>query len=406
MTATPAIWIGTACALAVGGLVAYASAPIWLGQRVDVTEAMRAPIVQTIVATGSATTPSVVQIGAQIAGNVNYIAVDQGDMVKVGEILITMDDRHAKASADAANASLHLARAEFVQLADLTLPTARRLLDQMTATVLQARLQRDRILHLSAQSIATPQEVEDVQHAFDIADAQRQSAALSVASKSVGGSEYSSAMAELAKAQALLRLAEAELRMTVIRSPINGFVITRSVEQGAIAQAGMSLLVLAPSIPKQLVVQIDERNLGLLHLGQKALASADAYPQLTFDALLFSIDPTIDPDRGSVEVKLTVLHPPAYLKEDMTVSVDIEVASQPAALVLANAAINEAAGIPYVMLVVDGRSAKQAVKLGIRGTEATEILKGIKVGDVVVATKDTTAAAGERVRVGNTVLVK
>ena len=76
------------------------------------------------------------------------------------------------------------------------------------------------------------------------------------------------------------------------------------------------------------MLQIDERNLGKLALGQKALASADAYPDQRFAAVVSYINPGVDITRASVEVKLTVADPPDYLRQDMTVSVDIEVARE------------------------------------------------------------------------------
>ena len=102
-------------------------------------------------------------------------------------------------------------------------------------------------------------------------------------------------------------------------------LITRNVERGTVVQPGKALLVLAPAGETQLVLQIDERNLGKLALGQKALASADAYPDQRFAAVVTYINPGVDITRASVEVKLDVADPPAYLRQDMTVSVDIEV---------------------------------------------------------------------------------
>ena len=103
-------------------------------------------------------------------------------------------------------------------------------------------------------------------------------------------------------------------------------LIARNVERGTVVQPGKALLVLAPAGDTQLVLQIDENNLGLVALGQKALASADAFPDKTFAAEVTYINPGIDITRASVEVKLTVAEPPDYLRQDMTVSVDIEVA--------------------------------------------------------------------------------
>ena len=89
-------------------------------------------------------------------------------------------------------------------------------------------------------------------------------------------------------------------------------------------QPGKVLLTLSPRGRTQLVIEIDEKNLGLLATGQEALASADAYPQQRFPATLVYINSGVNALTGAVQVKLDVPSPPAVLKQDMTVSVDIE----------------------------------------------------------------------------------
>ena len=86
---------------------------------------------------------------------------------------------------------------------------------------------------------------------------------------------------------------------------------------------------LSPSGDTLLVVQVDEKNLGSLALHQRAVVSADAFPKQVFPAEVVFINPGVELDRASVEVKLRPLDPPNYLTQDMTVSVDIEVARHP-----------------------------------------------------------------------------
>jgi HlyD family secretion protein len=134
-----------------------------------------------------------------------------------------------------------------------------------------------------------------------------------------------------------------------------------------------------------LVVQIDEKNLGLLSLGQKARASADAFSSQRFDAELSFINPGVDAQRGSVEVKLRVPQPPAYLKQDMTVSVEIEVARRPAALVLPTDALHDvSSALPWVFRVVNGKVQKTPVTLGLKGASHCEVLSGLAIGEKVV----------------------
>ena len=86
------------------------------------------------------------------------------------------------------------------------------------------------------------------------------------------------AQTALAQAHAALGAANVRLEQTVIRAPADGVLIARNVEPGDVVQPGKELMVLAPAGETQIVVQIDEKNLSQLKLGQKALASADAYP--------------------------------------------------------------------------------------------------------------------------------
>ena len=163
-------------------------------------------------------------------------------------------------------------------------------------------------------------------------------------------------------------------------------------------QPGKELMVLAPAGETQIVVSIDEKNLAQLRIGQKALASADAYPRERFAAELFYINPGIDALRGSVEVKLRVPAPPAYLRQDMTVSVDIEVARRAGTLVVpADAVYDAAGGHPWVLVESGHRAVKRPVRLGARGEGHVEILEGVAAGDRLVAAS-AGIAPGARVR--------
>jgi multidrug efflux pump subunit AcrA (membrane-fusion protein) len=128
--------------------------------------------------------------------------------------------------------------------------------------------------------------------------------------------------------------------------------------------------------------------------------TADAFAKERFKAVLAFINPDVDPARGSVEVKLSVPEPPDYLREDMTVSVDIEVARRPNTLVLpANAVRDSLSATPWVLAVVDGKTLRRPVTVGARGAALIEILDGLAEGDSVVPAMDRSAKPGQRVRV-------
>lgn len=375
-------------------------APRFLGVPVVTVSAHRGDIVETVVASGRAETPSGVDVAAQVIGTVSRVFVDEGSRVRAGDPLVKLDDRQAVAGVEQASAALKQAEIKRRQLVELTLPVARQTLLQMAATRTNARAQLDRALRLADRSVASGASVEALQRAFDVADAQWRAAELAVASASPGGGESALAEAALAESTARLRVAEAQLALTRINSPIDGTVTTRDVEEGVIAPSGKVLLHVAPLKAKQLVVQVDERNLARIRPGQKAVASADALPDVTFPAELSSIDSTVDADRGSVEVKFSLASELEFLKENMTVSVDIAVAERKGTLLLPLGAVRDAAGRkPTVLVVENGIAVERAVKIGARDAEMIEILSGLKEGEPVIPVSSGSVTAGQKVRV-------
>jgi HlyD family secretion protein len=176
-------------------------------------------------------------------------------------------------------------------------------------------------------------------------------------------------------------------------------LISRSVEVGDIVQPGKELMVLAAAGQTQVLVQIDEKNLSKIALGQKALGSADAFPSQRFDAVVAYINPGVDAARGSVEVKLSVSQPPGYLRQDMTVSIDIETARRAGTVVVPTSTLQDAAtDQPWVLVVRDKRAVKQWVTLGLRGDTRVEVLSGVAAGEGVVPVSKTGVKAGQRVR--------
>lgn len=165
-----------------------------------------------------------------------------------------------------------------------------------------------------------------------------------------------------------------------------------------VVQPGVALLGLAPDGQTQLLLQVDERNLGKLALGQMAVASADAYSTQRFNAVVSYINPSIDITRASLEAKLTVTDPPAYLRQDMTVSVDIEVARRDNALILPGRSVHDTlSSAPWVMGVRGGRAYRQPVLVGLQGGTDVEIIDGINELDQVVP-GSSGVLTGQRIR--------
>lgn len=318
--------------------------------------------------------------------------------MRPGQPLIVLDATELDAAVAAAEGAVAQAEARLRQMRELTRPAAEEAQKQARANLENARVAYDRAARLARSGSGTQATLDEATRALNVAQAAMRTAELQVYTSAPGGSDYVMAETQLGQARANLATARARRGYATIAAPRDGTLITRSVERGTVVQPGKALLVLAPAGDMQLVVQIDERNLSLLALGQEALASADAYPDRRFPAVLRYINPAVDIARASVEVKLQVPDPPDYLRQDMTVSVDIAVDRRPDAVVAPTRAIHDmASGSPWVLVVRDGRAQRQPVRLGLRAMDQVQILEGLAPGEAVLPLTSG-VAAGQPIR--------
>jgi HlyD family secretion protein len=365
---------------------------------VPVATATRGDLLETVVASGHVETPFRVDIGSQMIGTVARVAVDEGEAVTTGQLLITLDTHELDAGVVQARGAVAQAEAHMRQLRELTLPSARAAQSAAQAAQLGAQQIQARAKALAAKGFETRAFLDNAQKTLDMARSDVRTAAAQVQTASPGGSDYVTGQTELAQAQAGLATAQSRLAYARITAPRDGVLISRAVEQGTVVVPGNVLMVLAPAGVTQLVLLIDERNLGKIALGQAALASADAYPQQRFAATVAYINPGIDITRASMAIKLDVADPPAYLRQDMTVSVDIEAARRNGVIVLPGGAVRDALSArPWVMLLRDGKAQRQDVTLGLVGNSQTEIRTGVVAGDVAILASSP-VVAGARVR--------
>ena len=192
---------------------------------------------------------------------------------------------------------------------------------------------------------------------------------------------------------------QAQLAKTKVRAEVAGTVLTRNVEPGDLVQPGRTLLTIALDGSTEIRVPLDERNLSRLALQQNAAVIADAYPDKAFPARINFIAPSIDPQRGTVEVRLAVNPVPEFLRQDMTVSVNIETGKREQALVIPNDALSSIQSNKAVVLLLrDGKIQRQQVILGLRGLAMSEVISGLSAGDHVLADAESSLADGTRVR--------
>jgi HlyD family secretion protein len=376
-----------------GSLLAGLIVLLWLGLRLRGPELPgylieAQPLVQTVVATGRVISTSRTQVGSEVTGTVLERRVQEGDLVKPGDVLIVL-------RADDLTARVREAQAALRQLQQASRPQAEAALRQADALAAQAVRERQRRADLFARQLVAREVLEQAEAAEAVAKATADRARLAVQSLAQGRSEEQQLRERLAAARA-------QLNKTSIRAQIGGVVLTRNVEPGDLVQPGKILFEIARSGVTEIEVPVDEKNLAVLAVGQSAQCVADAYPDQAFAAAINYVAPGVDAQRGTVTVRLRVDPVPAYLRQDMTVSVSVQTGRRSQALAVPNDALLYSPGRPTAVLAVrSGRLARVPVQLGLKGLAMTEVTAGLEAGAVVLVAAGSVAELkeGSRLRV-------
>lgn len=358
-------------------------------------------VVQTVVASGRVMSPGEVNVGSTLGGVVRAVHVREGERVRAGQRLVDFDDDELVAQVAQARAGVQVAAARVGQLRGVGARVTAEQVRQAEAHLHAAELTWTRQSALHRAGAIPTAELDAARRAVEVARSQVESARATAAGSRAGGGDARVAEATRAQAEAALRVAEARAELARVVAPVDGVILRRNVEPGDVVNPGRPMLVLLREGPVVLSITPDERNLADLRVGQSAVASAEAFPDRPFDARVSFLAPAVDPQRGTVEVRLEVPSPPDFLRPAMTVSVEVEVGRHASVLTVPSEALRDAAtATPWVMVVgADGRTARRNVTLGLRGVRVVEVRAGLDA-DARVLPPDAAAGVtvGQRVR--------
>ena len=259
----PALWIGVIALVAVAAGLYY-----WQAQKasnaapVYVTEAVRkGNLTLSVAANGTIVPTRVVNIGSELSGTVKRVLVDVNDVIKKGQVLVELDTAKLDDQVLRSRAALAAAQAQ------LALTTA-------TVKESQAGLGRfEEVSRLSGGKVPSATELDSARATVD---------------RAVAGE--TSARASVAEARAALSTDETNLSKASIRSPIDGVVLSRSVDPGNAVAASLQAVTLfsvAESLTQlKLEASVDEADVGSVKTGQKASFTVSAYPSRRFPATI------------------------------------------------------------------------------------------------------------------------
>lgn len=392
-------WIWIAVLILLPALAAGA----WWARRAPRVEAMQlqsAPLVRTLQFSARVAALSRVDIGSTLTARVADVLVSEGAVVRKDAPLVRLESEELRAALAQASAAQQQAAARLAGLRSTGRSAVLAGQAQAQAAVDASQAEFVRVQQLVDQGFLSSSRLDETRRARDVALAQLAGARAQAQAAGDSGTDVAQARAQLALAESATAAARARLAQTVLVAPADAQVLSRLVEPGQIVQPGRALMALALDGPTQLSAQVDERFLDQLAPGQSATAIADAYLAQRFPARVLSISPAVDAQRGAIEVKFALVGPvPAFLRQDMTLSIEVETARRDQALALPVRALVGTADGPTatVRVAVAGRVEERSIQLGLRTLDAVEVRSGLAPGDVVVL--DKLARPGSRVRV-------
>lgn len=289
----------------------------------------RGNLTVTISATGNLQPTNQVDVGSQISGLVTEVNVDNNDRVKIGQVLARIDTSTLRDAIDRSRAALNAAQAQLVEA-------------RATSQQNQANLRRLlEVFRLSGGKVPSATELDTGR-----AEAARAAAGVS------------SAEAAIAQARAQLASDQTQFNRALIKSPVNGVVLSRQIEPGQTVAASLNAPVLfqiAEDLSQmRLEVKVDEADVGQVAAGQRATFTVDAFPGRTFPARVERVDvgansganasssAASSASTGTVvayTARLTVDNPDLILRPGMTATAEIVTTEKQNVLLVPNAAL-------------------------------------------------------------------
>lgn len=384
-------------AVLAGGLLAAGLAGAFFFFRppqVTVAAAAVREITPVIQGVGTVEAKTVVRVSAKITGRLVSVLVDQGDAVRAGQLLATLDRAEQKAQVAQAEAAVQRARlaviAQEVALrkAAASVQAAEATVGRLTATEGLARVNADRWRQLHQEGGVSRVDM-DVRVTEAVvagqerrsAEAQRRVAEEEVA---VGQAAVDTLRQEVRVAEAALAATRARQADTEIRSPLDGVVVIRELETGATVSPGSGILKIADPRTAWVTVHVDERDLGSLSVGDRAEISLRSFPGRPLPGRVARIQRESDRVTEQLAVDIALLERPERLTLGEQAEARIRPPARQGAVGVPLGALVRTADGPGVWTVAAGRLVFRPVRIGVVDSGWIETLDGIREGDEVV----------------------
>lgn len=374
-----------AIVLIIGGFFVYKTLTKSKTEVLETAKVTKGNIQGVIVETGiiKPQVGAVVKIGARATGTIVKMNVKIGDRVKTGQLISIIDDREILKAIEQQKASLTAAENTLSQV-ELTYPDRIR---EAQATLDYAKINYERETELLKHEYTTKDSVDKARSLFEAADANLQR--LQNESKT----QVNIAKANIGDIAAQSKQQETRLTYTRIYSPINGLVSDVTAQEGETIVAGLQVANLVTVLDPTLLemwIYVDETDIGRVKVAQQVDYYVDTYPDKLFHGGIEKIYPQPVVKDNIVYYLATVKvsrDDAEFLKPEMTTHIKIAFAEKKDVLTVPNAAIKFETGKQVVYRVIAPDKVEKAeIQTGLRGEDATEVISGLRDGDML-ATK-------------------
>ncbi|MFQ5655291.1 MAG: efflux RND transporter periplasmic adaptor subunit, partial [Planctomycetota bacterium] len=368
---------------------------------VELARPRRGAVRESITLSGDLRALHSIDITSRVSGVVTRVAVQEGDRVSRGDLLIQLDDRELSLSSREQEVA-HRDAVERQRSSKIEVSEARHNRDVMKIARDRAEKEFSRYEELLTETAPRPfseEEFESKRFAFQQARISHEQAALAAERVEVQDSmaALSVERAKLAWDRALLDLSRAE-----IRSPIAGEVSFLEVRPGEMVQSGMRVAAVVNRERLYTEVRVPQRRMRELEIGQSVEIGVEIYPELTFGGAIEMIHPTVDPEGGTVKVRVAVEDPRSLLRPGIYVTATIILAVREQALLLPKRARIFEGKSSMVFVARDGKAVRIPVTPGQQTEEEFEVRgaerAGISEDDLVVVRGQTRLKDGDPVR--------
>jgi multidrug resistance efflux pump len=396
--------------LAVAGLGAFRAAQVisakkedpkkgMMGQvpLVDVAPVTQGLIEEKIIRTGDIAPNAQVTIFSKVQGWVGKINVREGDLVKTGQVLVTLDSREAEAAVAQAQASLEAGRARLKQVQATSEETVQSQIQQTKANMELAQADLKRAQELQEKNFIARQQLDEARMKYNVAKANYDLALNSIRQKT-WENDIALAEAQVNQAKATLEFNKAQLANLIILSPMNGGITKRYVDPGTMVKDTTPILTLMDFTEMKMVVNVIEREFIYLQKGQPVKITVTAFPDRVFTGRIEVITPALELQSRTAEIQISIPNPGFVLKPGMFGRAEVILRSNPQAVLVPIQSLFTEVDKDFVFVLKENKTFRRAVRKGVVRDTVVEILQGVSPGEQVVTAGHLSLKDGTQVR--------